>query len=79
MSLFHLHARKFRGTLAEPEVNTLQTAESDDHDQALALAEEMSARGFAVWLYEHGPTRLANDEGAYRVIGEWRPNGVRLR
>lgn len=79
VSTFHLHARLFEGTLAAPTRNELQSAESDDRAEVMALAEQLAARGFAVWLYEHGPTRLTNGEGAYRVIAEWNVAGDRVR
>ena len=53
MALYHLHARLFEGSLAAPTRDELQTRESDDYGAAVALAEELAARGFSSWLYAH--------------------------
>lgn len=73
MSTYHLHARLFEGTLDSPLRNELQTGESDDYSELAELAYDLLERGFTVWAYEHGPRRLANGEGAYRLVREWRP------
>lgn len=72
MSRYHLHARLFTGSLAAPVANELQSRESDDRDEVLALAQELVARGLAVWLYEHAHGPGPNGHLApYRVIAEW--------
>lgn len=80
MARFHLHARLIEGSLAAPERNELQTSETDEHGAALALAEDMARRGFAVWVYEHrhhDGTGCQTDP--YRVIAECRADGSRVR
>lgn len=64
----------FNRRLAAPERNELQSRETDDHAEAVRLAEELSSRGFAVWLYrhEHHHPEAGPLPGPYRVIGEWR-------
>lgn len=57
----------------------MQSREGDDFPRVVALAEQLAARGFAVWVYEHGPDRGADGEGAYRVIAEWGADGTRRR
>lgn len=81
MSTFHIHARMFRGVLAAPETNELQTAETDDRDAAIGQAVKLSRRGFAVWVYEHAhrPGRDVPQTDPYRVIAEWRAGGSRIR
>ena len=79
MSKFHLHARVFEGTLDAPCRNELQSEESDDFSEVAAIARRLSDAGFAVWIYEHGPVPMANGQGAYRVVAEWRPDGAQLR
>lgn len=74
MSTFHLHARLFAGTLNAPTRNELQSEESDEYAEIAAIAEQLAGAGFTVWIYEHGPTPMANGEGAYRVIAQWQPN-----
>lgn len=79
MSVYHLHARLFEGPLNDPARNELQSRESDSMPAVVELAEELAARGFAVWVYEHDHTlgRTASGEGAYRVVAEWRAGGAR--
>lgn len=83
--LFHIHARMFRGLLCAPELNELQTAETDDYDGAVAQAEELARRGFAVWIYKHqprAPSARPGDSGperGYEVVAEWRADGSRRR
>lgn len=83
--MYHLHARLFRGVLCAPELNELQTAETDDYDAAVAQAEELSRRGFAVWIYQHQAraqgVRLGEPEPSrgYEVVAEWRADGSRRR
>ena len=80
MSRFHVHARLFVGTLDAPQRNELQSRESDDLAEITALAEELSARGFAVWLYAHDHATGPNGHRApYRVIAEWTGDGNRIR
>ena len=74
MATFHVHARAFTGSLAAPERNELQSAESDDLDEVMALAEDLVGRGMAVW-HDHGPTNAT----AYKVVAEWRATGERVR
>lgn len=74
VSTFHVHARIFSGTLDAPTRNELQSAETDDRDEVMGLAEELSARGFTVWVYQHDHRPGPNGHQApYRVIAEWQP------
>ncbi len=73
MSVFHLHARLFEGPLSKPERNELQSAENDDWDDIRALAGELLARGFTVWIYDHGKQSPLPGAGDYRVVAHLRP------
>lgn len=77
MATWHVHARAFSGSLAAPERNELQSAESDDYDEVMALAEDLVARGMATWVYSHDHSGA--NATAYRVVAEWRATGERVR
>lgn len=77
MATWHVHARAFSGSLAAPQRNELQSAESDEYEEVEALAEELVGRGFAVWLYRHD--HRGTNATAYQVVAEWRATGERVR
>lgn len=79
MSTYHLHARMLEGGLAAPTRNELQSSESDDRGEIVDLAKRLAARGFAVWVYEHGPDLGPDGEGRYQVVAEWSGHGERVR
>ena len=54
MSVYHLHARLVEGPLEKLVRNELRSAESDDKHEIMLRARELVARGFTVWIYEHG-------------------------
>ncbi|MGH3570113.1 MAG: hypothetical protein ACRDRH_29725 [Pseudonocardia sp.] len=54
MSVYHLHARLIEGPLEKLVRNELRSAESDDKQEIMLRARELVARGFTVWIYEHG-------------------------
>lgn len=73
MSTFHVHARLFEGTLDHPTRDELQSAESDDREHVMTLTEELAARGFRVWVYEHdhGTDGANGHRAPYRIIAEF--------
>ncbi len=77
MSVFHLHARLFKGPLRKPEHNELQCAEADDWDDIRALADELLGRGFTVWIYDHGQRCPLPGASDYRVVAHLRPGDPR--
>lgn len=75
VSSYHVHARLFEGTLADPVRNELQSAESNDREEVMTFAKELSARGFTVWVYEHAHGSGPNGHNApYRLIATWGPD-----
>lgn len=79
MSLYHLHARLLEGPLDASTRNELLSEETDDWCEVLALADELAARGFAVWVYDHGrrsPFPTASD---FRVVAEFAAFGARWK
>ncbi len=73
MSVYHLHARLIEGSLARPERNELQSAETDDRQEIMMLAAQLVTRGFTVWIYEHGaaPRLLAASD--FTVVAHFQP------
>lgn len=71
MSAYHVHARLLEGTLDAPTRNELQSTESDDRDEIMRFARELTSRGFDVWVYEHDHVAGPNGHRApYRVIAQ---------
>lgn len=78
MSLYHLHARLFRGPLLDPLRNEFQSRETDDWHEVLGLAEELAGRRFAVWVYDHGHPSPYLTGSDYRVVAEYSMSGERV-
>lgn len=73
MSTYHLHARRFEGPLSDPTRNELQTTESDSFTDVMDAGLALVEGGFTVPIFEHGPKRLSDREGPYRLVKEMKP------
>lgn len=79
MSSYHLHGRRFAGSLRAPETNELHSEESSSRDEVLERAKRLSWEGYSVWVYEHAHATDSVNHGPYKVIAEFIPNGLRVR
>lgn len=75
MSIYHLHARLFEGPLSAPVRDELQTRETDDLAAVQVHAKELAARGFTVWIYDHGHHTEVPGASNYRTIFKYLPDG----
>lgn len=73
MSVYHLHARLIEGPLAKLERNELRNAESDDKQEIMLRATELVARGFTVWIYEHGDAPRLPTASDLTVVAHLQP------
>jgi N6-adenosine-specific RNA methylase IME4 len=80
VSTYHLHARLLEGGLQAPTRDEVQSHESEDREEIVAIADRLSGRGFWVHVYVHDRRRgwLTSGEGALVVVAEW-ARGERLR
>lgn len=79
MSTYHLQARLFEGSLAAPTRNELLSHETDDWENAVTCAHELTDRGFVVWVYDHGRRPQLAFASDYRVVAEFSPAADRVR
>lgn len=76
MSLFHLHARLFEGVLADPGARyEFQSRETDDLTEVTTAAKELAARGFTVFIYDHGHKPEIDGACDYRTVAKYWPDG----
>lgn len=79
MSTYHLQARLLIGPPHQPVRDELRSADSDDWEELSAVADQLVATGFTVWLFDHGhrtPIPTASD---YRLITCLRPKPAASR
>ncbi len=74
MSTFHLHARLIEGPLSNLIRDEVDHAEADEWEEALSLADGFLARGFTVWIYDHGHVAHLPGASDYRTVAQLKPD-----
>jgi hypothetical protein len=75
MSRYHLQARLLEGPLRAPTRNESRADESDDLAEVEKTARGLAARGFTVWIYDHGNTAVCSGGSDYRTVLKYSPDG----
>ena len=76
VTVYHLHARLFEGNLAAPIRDETEIHDVHTLGEARIIAKGLAARGFTVWIYDHGHRPGVPGASNYRGVAKYLPDGL---